>query len=1122
MQCPSCEAKIGEDAKFCAECGVRLVFACAVCGHTNPARLKTCSQCRASLGHSQSQAPTIAEVTASLSSASPGVEHRHLTVMFCDLVAWTALSERLDPEDLRDVLQAYHRLSAQIVEDAGGMIGQYQGDGVLAYFGYPSARGDDAERAIRAALQLVNAIPDMTVASGPLRVRIGVATGTVIAGDIVHSVGADEHQVIGETPNLAARLQALAGPNMIVIASSTRNLTGRMFEYRDLGRHELKGITKPVEVWQVVGESGVDSRFKALRSGDSPLVDRSTELDILLRLWALASSGRGQVVIVTGEAGIGKSRLCEALRQRIVGMALERRLDVPIEMAFHGSPHHPNTAFYPIARQLERMADIGPADAAEVKHRKLALLLEDSRARGEADTLPLLADLLAIRPYPNSASFASIPKVKRQRTIDALRRSIEAIAVRQPVFLLFEDLQWADASTRIVFERLLEWAATARALIIATVRTGGKSEQPLLDLIESSSASWLKRSNVTVLELTGLPEEEAKQLITLTAKGMALSPAAVAGVLARTDGIPLYIEELTRGLIDPDVMQDRALPKGPLAMLAFPNSLRGLLASRLDRLGPAKEVAQQGAVIGREFSFSLLSKISKLPEDQLLSCLDRLVDADVVKRGGLMHDQNYLFRHALIRDAAYQSMLRRKRKELHLKIAKAVEEQGRPRAAELEFLAYHFAHAGEDHAAIEYLRKAAEYAISHSALNEASSHLRLALELLSRQPSNAERSRRELAFTMQLGSALRATRGYGAPDIEELYLRARHLCLEMGDHDKRFATEWGLMQVYLVKGKLTDASGVAAWLLDFANQQGTRKMRMDAQLASGMVNLHLGRLETAHTFLKQSTLLYRPERDGPRVLTHAQDPGIFAQGCYHWCLWFLGLPDSSRRGIEKTIQLARRKLHVFSLVSALTFGIRINYCLRDLDGVERLVHELFAAARDGGYEYYEAVASVHLGWVLAVRDKDRHGLKIMNDALAVLGKSGTVLGLRGLLVELAEGYAAFGQKSEALSALNRARIDGGTHLWDAEVERMHGDILATGTSKEGSEAETAYRMALRIATEQGALSLELRAATSLGRLLVKLKRGNEALSFIQPVLAKFTEDSATEDLRAAQALIDSC
>ena len=490
-----------------------------------------------------------------------------------------------------------------------------------------------------------------------------------------------------------------------------------------------------------------------------------------------------------------------------------------------------------------------------------------------------------------------------------------------------------------------------------------------------------------------------------------------------------------------------------------------------------------------------------------------MVDADVVWRDGSTQEPTYVFRHALIRDAAYRSMLRGKRKNLHLRLAEAVEQQGTRGPAELEFLAYHYALAGVDHAAIGYWGKAAEYAISHSALFEAASHLRLALDLLRRQLPSAERSRQELVFTTQLGSALRATRGYGAPDVEELYLRARHLCLAIGDSDKRFVTEWGLMQVYLVKGKLNDASGVADWLLNFAKEQGSRELLMDAHLANGMANLHLGRLEVARTFLRQSAHLYREDEDGPRVLTHAQDPGIFAQGFHHWCLWFLGLPDSSRRSIEKTMQLARRKAHVFSLVSALTFGIRINHCLRDFDGVERLVHELFAVARDGGYEYYEATASVHLGWVIAVRDKERRGLKIMTDALAVLEKSGTVLGLRGLLVELAEGYAAFGQKSDALSALELSRIDGGTHLWDAEVERMHGYILAAGTVDERMEAETAYRKALQIATEQGALSLELRAATCLGRLLMNGNRRNEVVGIVQPILAKFTEGSATLDSR---------
>jgi hypothetical protein len=342
---------------------------------------------------------------------------------------------------------------------------------------------------------------------------------------------------------------------------------------------------------------------------------------------------------------------------------------------------------------------------------------------------------------------------------------------------------------------------------------------------------------------------------------------------------------------------------------------------------------------------------------------------------------------------------------------------------------------------------------------------------------------------------------------------------EIGDTDKRFVTEWGLFQVCLVKGKLHDAKQVAGWLLDFAEKRGAREMLMDANLASGMANLHLGLLDNARYFLNQSTLLYRPAEDGPRVLTHAQDPGIFAQGFHHWCLWFLGFPDTSSRKIEETMELARRKGHVFSLVSALTFGVRVRHCLRDFDGVERLVEELFAVARDGGYEYYEATATVHLGWVLAVRDGEERGLKLMSDALAALEKSGTVLGLRGLSVELAEGYAMFGRTGEALSALDRARIDGGTHCWDAEVARMHGEVLEK--SGEETAAEAAYRRALVIAAEQKALSPQLRTSTCLGRLLVKTKKSTEAVALIKPCLSQFTEGFETVDLKEAQALLQS-
>jgi class 3 adenylate cyclase/tetratricopeptide (TPR) repeat protein len=1031
-------------------------------------------------------------------------ERRLLTVMFCDLVGSSALSTQLDPEDLNLLVSTYRDTCARPIEQYGGFISRFIGDGILVCFGYPEAHEDDAERAIWAGLGVIDAMKSLSLEhrdiarTGPLAVRIGIGTGIVVVGDIVSRGQVERNAIIGEAPNLAARLQALAEPNCLTIANETRRLAGNAFSYRSLGETTLRGFERAVEIWQVLAPKPGHSRFENRGSTTNRLLGRGRELSLLQELWNNVKQGNGQVVALSGEPGIGKSHLCETLSRFV---AEEKQTSAVCEL-IQCSPHFSNTAFYPIIKMLEWAAGITHANTPEDKIEKIKRVTNID----EPGQLQLVLDMLGITAQADAVRQGHSPRQARERTLVILKQWFLRMAECRPLLLIIEDAQWIDPTTRELLDRLVRAAPGAKLLLLVTHRP-------------EFEAPWLDLPHVAQISLNPLDRETAQDLMAAIAQPIAIPPLLASQILHITSGVPLFIEELTRSVLGSGQLPRDGSEAPSLKNLAVPETLHGALLSRIDQLGTTKTIAQLAATIGRDFDAGLLAVLAEHREQDLADHIERLKAANIIVPLSDGSRERYSFRHALIQNAAYESMLKAERRRFHLRIAQVVEHQAIENAPQLEFIAFHYAQAGQEKTAIQYWGRAAEHALARSALFEAANHLRLALDLLQRQEPSNERSRQELLFNTQLGSALRATRGYGAPEIEEIYLKSRQLSQEIGDSDKRFATEWGLMQVYIVKGRLAEAGVVASWLLDFANGRGDRESLMDANIASGMAHLHQGRPAWAQRFLARTIELYRPDRDGPHVLTHGQDPGIFAQGFHHWCLWFLGFPETSWREIETTVQLAKRKSHVFSLVSALTFAIRIKHCLRDFDAVEELVNELLRVSHQGGYEYYEATATVHLGWVRAVRDRDPHGLTMMSHALAALQKSGTVLGLRGLSVELAEGYAAFGQKQNALHALDIARIDGGTHCWDAEVARVHGDILASGTTPEPASAEAAYQDALRIAAEQGALSLQLRALKSLGDLLLSLGRGHETYSELERCIGQFTEGFATKDFRDSLALL---
>ena len=601
--------------------------------------------------------PAASATSAPISPPTSEAERRQLTVMFCDLVGSTALSARLDPEDLREVIGAYHRCCADLITEAGGFVAKYMGDGVLAYFGYPLAHEHDAEHAVQAGLALVEAAPKLTTAAGvPLQVRVGIATGLVVVGDLIGAGAAQEQAVVGETPNLAARLQALAEPGAVVIADGTRRLLGNLFELKDLGARDLKGIAGPARAWAALRASSVGSRFDALHtSGLTALVGRDEESELLLRRWSRAKTGEGQVVLLSGEAGIGKSRLTAALLERLAGEPHTR-------LRYFCSPQRTDSAFHPIIGQMERAAGLAYDDKPQAKLDKLdAVLAQTSTSPEDA---ALFAEMLSL---PNDGRYPALdlaPEQRRQRTLEALMSQLAGLARRQPVLMIFEDVHWIDPTSLEVLGRIVDRIKTLPALLIVTFRP-------------EFNAPWVGQPHVTSLTLNRLGEREAAAIIARLVGNKALPADVMAEIVERTDGIPLFVEEMTKAVLEAESegAARRTVAAVPSPALAVPASLHASLMARLDRLGPAKEVAQIGSAIGREFSHALLAAVARKPEAELGSALDRLVQAGLLFRQGVPPQASYLFKHALVQDAAYGTLLREPRRALHARIAETLESQ---------------------------------------------------------------------------------------------------------------------------------------------------------------------------------------------------------------------------------------------------------------------------------------------------------------------------------------------------------------------------------------------------------------------------------------------------------------
>ena len=1048
-------------------------------------------------------APKAAVGPAASAVPQDTAERRQVTVMFSDLVGSTALSARMDPEDLREVISSYQKCVAGTVERFGGFVAKYMGDGVLIYFGYPQAHEDDGERAVRAGLELIAAVSALK-APVSLQTRVGIATGLVVVGDLVGSGEAQERGIVGETPNLAARLQGIAEPNTVMIAESTRKLVGNLFDLEDLGAKDLKGITGPVRAWAALRPSSAASRFEAQHETNlTPLVGRAEELELLLRRWRQAVGGEGRVVLLSGEPGIGKSRLTVALDEE----QLQTEQYTPLR--YFCSPLHTGSTLYPFISQLERAAGFERSDTVKARLGKLSSLLGVS-ANHDND-VQLLAELLSVPTGDRYPPLNLSATQKKRKTIEALLGQLEVLVRQRPVLMIFEDAHWIDASSRELLDTIIERVARLPVLLVITFRP-------------EFHPPWTGQAHVTTLNLSRLGRREGAALSGSVAGSNTLPEKIIEEIIERTDGIPLFVEELTKAVVEATVQdggEPSTLNRVPPSALAIPATLHASLMARLDRLGSvAKEVAQIGAAIGREFSYEVLAPIAQKTDMEVQTALASLTDAELVFCRGTPPQATFLFKHALVRDVAYGSLLRGQRQQLHSRVADVLAEHFPTTVeAEPEVMAYHYREAGMADAACTYFERAGNRAAARSAYVEATAHFGAAIEEADQLSPRDERARRALTLLLKLGQAMALTIGEWKPEVEAVYRRAYDIAREVGDGPKLFRATWGLW----LNANRRGGGQSRKWteeLVSLAERLGDESLLLEAQHCRWGDEFYggnvLGMLETTEEGIRR----YDAKRHAHLADAFSvHDPGVCALAVHSVGLMLRGYPDQAHHTLKKALALADFLSHRPTSGLAQRLAGQVSQIAHDREGCERIGERLAVLAEKFDLPLFRWNGRYLMGWAKAQGLTLSDGLALMEEAFPRIVSD---VNYKIFCSSLAEARFDAGRVADALALVDYALKTGegpAGGLYVPEIHRLRGVFLKSLGSP-AEEVERTLRTALQIADEQGAFLLKLRAAISFARLWRDQGKRDEARDLLAPVYDWFTEGFDTLDLKEAKALLD--
>ncbi len=1033
--------------------------------------------------------------------------------MFCDLVGSTPLAEKLDPEDFRSVLQDFQHACVDAVNRYEGHIAKYMGDGILIYFGYPLAHEDDARRAIQAGLAMLKSIEQISAETQQkhgveLKARIGVHTGLVVAGDMGEGEQFESRAIVGQTPNVAARLEAFAEPGTLVISAATHRLASGYFEYVDLGAHMLKGVSRPIEIYRVLSEGSARSRLEVAGLGGlTPLVGREMEVERLVQSWRAAIGGSGQSMLLAGDAGVGKSRLVHTLKEIAIAdpevWIVEARC----------SAFHTNSAFYPVIDLFERsVLQFGSTDSDDDKRKKLFDYLKQVGAPLK-ETVPLFASLLSIDAGPSYPAADPNPVRQKQRILEMLVGLLLARAARQPVLFIVEDLHWADPSTlellSLAFERIL----SARVFAILTTRPEFTFTFPL-------------QAQPERMEIERLPQSMARTMIRRVAGDKTLPDEVVNLLITKSDGVPLYVEEMTKMLLESGQLaeRDRSFElTASLQSLAIPATLQDSLMARLDRLSTVKTVAQVGATLGREFSYDLIRSVTSQDDRLLQSDLAHLVSAEILYQRGEAAGATYTFKHALIQDAAYNSLLKTTRQQYHSQTANALLERF-PHQAEAgpEIVAHHLTEAGQVAESLPYWMAAGQRAVQRSANLEAIAHLNRGLELLKVLPQSADRDQHELLLLTALGPALLATRGFGDELVGETYSRARALCGQSEETPQHFFVLWGLFAFYILRCDLATSEDLCYQMIRFAEKEGKSEYWLMARICLGANQFFQGDFQGALENARAAHGHYDQEEHRPLAGIYGQDSGVVSLTYVGLAQLYLGYPEQSVEMMKQAVALGEQVGFMFTLIQARVYRALVHMYRREWAEALSQAQPIIAQATEQVFPLWVAHSLMDAGLCQAKLGKIDEGTDLLSQGLGLWNQTGALLARSSFEGFLAELYGDAGRAEEALATLPKLfeHIEkSGERFMEADLYRIRGELLLKLPKPDPSGAEADFRKGIDVARGQAAKLLELRVALSLGSLLISLRRSEEARNLIEPICGRFTEGYDTPDLILAKSML---